>query len=215
MSSSCDDSSSYEESDSSDVASDKVWTCDDIYPAKANKTSDSDDYSSSSDQSFEKPQKSKGKSESNSKVHSSSSDSDDQSSDESESSDDDSDSVDEAPSRARERPKVQRHSSGEIEVHLTAQSKALANAKIAEIERRKILESNNDGMKKREAQAREADNIGVAFENLSKEYDSSDESMESLKKLVAQEHAKKCAEGGVKSEEKAKFEKRNATCESA
>lgn len=207
MSSSSDESSSYEESDSSDVASDKVWTCDDIYPAKSNKASDSDEYSSSSEQSFEKPQKLKGKSDF--KAQSSSSDSDDQSSDDSESSDENSDSVDETPSRTRERPKVQRHSSGEIEVHLTAQSKALANAKKAEDERRKIIESSKDGMKKREAQAREADNISAAFENLSKEYDSSDESMESLKKLVAQEHAKKSSECGVKSEEKAKFEKRN------
>ena len=205
MSSSCDESSSYEESDSSDVASDKVWTCDDIYPAKANKTSDSDEYSSSSEQSIEKPQTAKGKTVA--QAYSSSS-SDDQSS-ESESSDDTSDSIDETPSRAPERPKVQRHSSGEIEVHLTAQSKALANAKKAEIERRKIIESNDEGMKKHEAQAREADKISTAFANLSKEYDSSDESMESLKRIVAAEHAKKSMESGVKSEEKAKFEKRN------
>ena len=203
MSSSSDESSSYEESDSSDVASDKVWTCDDIYPAKANKASNSDD-SSSSEQSFEKPQKSKGKSAS--QAYSSSSDSDDQSSDhcESESSEDNS-----AQRRAQGRPKIQRHSSGEIEVHLTAQSKALANAKKEENERRKIIDLNKDGMKKREAQAQEADNISVEFENLRKEYDSSDESMESLKKMVAKGHAKKSAEGGIKSEEKVKFEKRN------
>jgi hypothetical protein len=209
MSSSSDESSSYEESDSSDVASDKVWTCDDIYPAKANKASDSDEYSSSSEQSIEKPQKLKGKTES--QAYSSSSDSDEQSSEESESesSDDNSDSIDVTPSRASERPKVQRHSSGEIEVHLTAQSKAIANAKKAESERRRIIESNNEGMKKREAQAREADKVSAAFENLSKEYDSSDESMESLKRIVAHEHAKKSIESGAKIEEKSKFEKRN------
>ena len=208
MSSSDDGSTSYEESDSSDVASDKVWTCDDIYPAKANKTSDSDDDSSSSEQSFEKTQKPKGKEVT--QTYSSSSDSDESDS-ESESSDDSSDSVEERPGRAAPvTRKVQRHSSGEIEVHLTAQSKALTNAKLAEIERRKVIETNNDAAKKRDAQTEEAENISRQFENLSKEYDSSDESMESLKKLVAQEHAKKnSAEGGLKSEEKAKFEKRN------
>jgi hypothetical protein len=213
MSSSSDESSSYEESDSSDVASDKVWTCDDIYPAKGNKTSDSDDYSSSSEASFDEPRKSHGN-EAN-QVHSSSSESNNQSSDESESeSEDDSDSDDGTPSRPPERRSVQRNSSGEIEGHLTAQSRALTNAKLAEEVRRKAIESDKGTAQMREQQEKEVPkSIESHTGNHTKESATTDASMESLKKLVDLENAERninnSDSGGVRSEEKAKFEKRN------
>jgi hypothetical protein len=218
MASECDSddsSSSYEESDSSDLASDKVWTCDDIYPSKGNKTSDSDDSSvevddsSSSRVSLGNVRKATGDTEVQS--CSSSSESDNQSSDD---DDDDDDSEEgEAPVQPPQRPPLQRHSSGEIEVHITAQSKALANAKVAEEKRRSIIESNKDKYAKSESKSRElSESIHNDFETLSKEYDSSEESMKSLKARVEKDHAdkaKRASENNVRSEEKAKFEKRN------
>jgi hypothetical protein len=210
-SSDSDDSSSYDESDSSDLASDKVWTCDDIYPTgKGAKTSDSNDSSveadeSSSDSSLEAPIKT---GVSGNRSDSSFSESDEESSDDEDVSD-----KDNGAAKAPPRPSLQRHSSGEIEVHLTAQSRALANAKIAEEKRRNVIESNKDTYAQRESLARTlSKNLHHEFETLSKEYDSSDESMESLKAKIERDHAAKTkilSEGNVRSEEKAKFEKRN------
>jgi hypothetical protein len=210
-SSDSDNSSSYEESDSSDLASDKVWTCDDIYPSKGDRTGDSDDSSakddesSSSDSSIEAPLNA---GESGNQFDSSFSESEEQSSDDEESTDED-----EAPAKVPHRPALQRHSSGEIEVHLFAQSRALANAKIAEEKRRTVIESNKDTYAQRESLAKKlSENLHSEFETLSKEYDSSDESMESLKAKIEKDHAEKAKrsnEGIGRSEEKAKFEKRN------
>jgi hypothetical protein len=208
-----DDSSSYDESDSSDLASDKVWTCDDIYPSgKGAKTSDSDDSSaeadeSSSDSSLEAPRNS---GVTGNRSDSSFSESEEDSSANEESSDDDKST---SAAKAPQRPAIQRHSSGEIEVHLTAQSRALANAKIAEEKRRSLIESNKDTYAQRESMAKKlSENLHNEFETLSKEYDSSDESMESLKAKIERDHAEKTkmlGEGNIRSEEKAKFEKRN------
>jgi hypothetical protein len=197
MASGSDESSSYEESDSSDVTSDKVWTCDDIYPAKGNAASDSDEYSSSSEASFDESDKVKGKVAT--QEHSSSSESNDKSSDESESeSEDDSDSVDDAPIKLPESQKNVVHSSREIDGHLKAQSKALVNTKIKAEDTSKVS-CNKDVIKRPESQTPKNGTKDTAIEN--------------LMQLVAQEHAeigaKKASDSGILKEEKAKFEKRN------
>lgn len=202
---SSDGSSSYEESDSSDLANDRVWTCDDIYPSKEGKPAVSDDDSSSekegeedsssSEDSFAAPAK-------GTQVYA-------------DDSDDDSDDDDVPAAKAKSQPpprraQLQRHSSGEIEVTLHAQSAALNKAKKEEEERRTQLASAQDKFQARNVLADDVSrHINNEFDALSREYDSSDETMKALEKKILDKsnsggEAKTC-----RSAEKAKFEKRN------
>jgi hypothetical protein len=213
-SASSDVSSSYDESESSsDLANDREWTCDDIYPTKEGKAlgSDSDDDSSSeeeadgdsssSDDSFASPKKATQKSTLDTSDNSDSSENSDTSA-----------SVEvnvPKPFEPRTRPPLRKHSSGEIEVTLNAQSDALKNAKDEEDMRRAQLTSSRHEFEERNMQVQDmSQHMNDEYEALSKEYDSSDDAI----KAIEQKLEEKRNGGDAKarrSEEKAKFEKRN------
>jgi hypothetical protein len=204
------DYSSSEDSDSSeDLANDRIWTCDDIYPSKGMKPYDSDDSSdddSSSDESFSKPVTTRTPFPIKSNAMVSDSDDDDE--------DDDSSDDDDAPPTEtvgdRREQMARAHSSREIEVTLTAQSAALEKVKEEEEARRTQLEVAKTEFAKENARALDVSrHIDDELSVLSKEYESSDD--DAIKAIEEKLEAKRnSSESSLfRAEEKAKFERRN------
>ena len=195
-------SSSYDESESS---SERAWTCDDIYPTtKSEKAkaaaNDSSSYDSDSDSSFAEPESrpSKGTVKT---VDSS----------------DSTDSYEEAPkakksaaSAAKQaRPGLQRHSSADIEAVINAQETVLAKAQVDEVKRQALISTNRENLRQRSEEALSLSrHLEEELNNLSEEFDSSDEAMKKLEeKLELKRNSSRSVE--KRKEQKDKFERRN------
>lgn len=212
-----EESSSNDDSDSSeDLANDRIWTCDDIYPSKNAKSQvsdddnessdDDDDDDSSSDESFATPAvKTKPILSSTGAVE----DSDEDSSDE-EDQDKDKPLKKTAVVVDRRNTITRKHSSREIEMTLSAQSAALQKVVDEEARRRSNLDESKHEFEERNAKALDVSrHIDDEFEALSKEYDSSDD--DAIKAIEEKLEAKRNSTDScnIRSEEKAKFERRN------
>lgn len=206
------DDSDYSSSDSDsseDLANDRIWTCDDIYPSKGMPSiSDSDDSDDSSDdESFAAKPIATKKTFAAKAAAAESDDSED---------DDDSSDDETAPEKAmsvlgdRRDQFVREHSSREIEVTLNAQSAALQKVQEEEEARRARLAASKTDFEERNARALDVSrHIDDELEALSKEYESSDD--DCIKAIEQKLEAKRNSSESslIRTEEKAKFERRN------
>lgn len=208
---SSDGSTSYDESDSSsEFADDRAWTCDDIYPTKAvtkagtstllDDSSSLQDDSLSSDDSSKLLTKATPKAATPKATHDASSGRDGEQSSPAVTN----------PKPEAVRPRLLRHSSGEIEYIVNAQSEALEKAKHEEEKRRAYLELSKDEFEARNSLALSvSQHMDKEFEELSNEYDSSDEAIKDIQKKIDEKFSADRESNSRHSEEKAKFEKRN------
>jgi len=200
---SSDGSSSYDESESS---SERAWTCDDIYPSKGNekKAAAADDSSSGSydesesDSSFAadaRPSKSTVKTV--------------ESSDSTDSDDDAPPKVKKAAAPAKGRPSLSRHSSADIEAVILAQEDVIAKSEAEEKKRQALISMNRENLRQRSEEALSISrHLEEELNNLSDEFDSSDETMKKLEeKLEKKRNSSHNLE--KRKEQKDKFERRN------
>ena len=204
---SSDCSSSYDESESS---SERAWTCDDIYPTKAEKASggadsssddDSSDYDTDSSASFAAapPAKNTAKTV-----------------DSSESSDDDSEAKlarKALPKRSAsaERRGLNRHSSADIEAIITTQEDVLAKAKAEEKKREALLNKNRESLRQRSEEALNiSKHLEQELDNMSSEFDSSEHALKQLEKKVDEKRRSSTSRNSkTRKEQKDKFERKN------
>lgn len=174
---SSDCSSSYDESESS---SERGWTCDDIYPTKAEAAGAKDDdddsssgsYDTDSSSSFAGSPPAKGTAKTV------------ESSDSTDEEEDDFVAKARGP-QSKQRPKLQRHSSADIEAVINAQEEVLAKAEAEEKKRQALLDMNRESLRQRSEDALNLSNhLDKELEQLSEEMGNHDDEMVAMEKQL-------------------------------